>query len=218
MKEHFCKELRTLLNTLCAQAAQVEQLIRRAEEAAESGNKAAADAIIAGDSVIDTEEIRIEEEGLKILALYQPVATDLRTVIAYLKINTALERMADFGVHIAERAEALASATTGESIDFSRMSALARQMLRQAMEVLRNNDTVLAHKVLRQDDEVDRLHRGVLDLVRRELSLHPDSAAYYLACSGVSRDLERIADLASDICLHIIYLCTGNIVRHRTAH
>ena len=90
MKEHFCKELRTLLNTLCAQAAQVEQLIRRAEEAAESGNKAAADAIIAGDSVIDTEEIRIEEEGLKILALYQPVATDLRTVIAYLKINTAL--------------------------------------------------------------------------------------------------------------------------------
>ena len=199
MKEHFCKELRTLLNTLCAQAAQVEQLIRRAEEAAESGNKAAADAIIAGDSVIDTEEIRIEEEGLKILALYQPVATDLRTVIAYLKINTALERMADFGVHIAERAEALASATTGESIDFSRMSALARQMLRQ-------------------DDEVDRLHRGVLDLVRRELSLHPDSAAYYLACSGVSRDLERIADLASDICLHIIYLCTGNIVRHHSAH
>ena len=105
MKEHFIRELLRLQNLIAEQGGRVEQAITQALEAFNAGDAALAESVIAADSVIDAAEIRIEEECLKTLALYQPVASDLRTVAAILKINTALERMADFGSHIAERAQ-----------------------------------------------------------------------------------------------------------------
>lgn len=218
MKEHFINELRHLLNMIVAQGGLVESAIKRAIDAVTATDAELARHVISDDSTIDAEEIRIEEECLKILALYQPVATDLRTVVAILKINTALERMADFGAHIAERAIELAGMSEtlpDERIDFTAMEQNALSMLRDSMKVMRRSDTVLAYGVIERDDAVDQARRDIVQLVARSISLHPAQAPYYLACMGISRDLERIADIATDICEHIIYLETGKIIRHR---
>lgn len=218
MKEHFVNELRNLLNTIVAQGGQVETAIRRAIDAVTARDAALARQVITDDAIIDAEEIRIEEECLKILALYQPVASDLRTVVAILKINAALERIADFGAHIAERAVELAqlgSDTPAEGVDFSQMEQNALRMLRDSMKVMRHADTVLAYSVIEHDDAVDQAHRDNRLLIGRLLTRQPQHVDYCLACMGISRDLERIADIATDICEHIIYLETGKIIRHR---
>ena len=217
MKEHFIREVLHLQSMLCAQGNRVEQTITRALEAFYSGDTALAAAVIAADSEIDAAEIRIEEECLKTLALYQPVASDLRTVAAILKINTALERMADFGSHIAERVEEISrfrDYAELERPDFAAMSGLVLRMLRDALTVIRTADTVLACAVMERDDAVDTMRHDHKLLAARAIARFPQAADYYIACIGLSRDLERIADLTTDICEHIIYLHTGKIVRH----
>lgn len=217
MKEHFIRELLRLQSMIAEQGCRVEQAITRALEAFRTGDTALAESVIAADSEIDAAEIRIEEECLKTLALYQPVASDLRTVAAILKINTALERMADFGSHIAERAEEVSrfpDDAVPERPDFAAMSELVLSMLRDALTVLRTSDTVLAYRVMERDDAVDSMRHNNKQLAIRAITRFPAAAEYYIACMGLSRDLERIADFASDICEHIIYLHTGKIIRH----
>ncbi len=219
MKEHFINEIRNLLNLAYAQGGQVENLIRRAIEAATKLDAALAERVIADDQTIDAGEIRLEEECLKVLALYQPVATDLRTVVAILKINTSLERMADFGVHIAEHAVSLArelgKGEPPERISFAAMERGTLGMLRDALEVMRHSDPVLAYGVIEKDDEVDKEHRDIQLLARSAIRRFPEQSDYYVECLGISRNLERIADIAADICEHIVYLETGKIIRHR---
>lgn len=218
MKEHFINEIRHLLNMIGAQGAQVEELVRHALDAVMQTDLDLAGKVIARDPVIDNEEIHIEEECLKVLALYQPVATDLRTIVAILKINTALERMADFGVHIAERVSEIAPCIHTPSLpllDFSPMGKAALDMLRDSLEAMKHSDPVLAYSVIKKDDVVDHAHEDNLLLARKSVSLFPDQAGYYLGCIGISLALERIADMASHICEHVIYLETGKIIRHR---
>lgn len=223
MKEHFIKELMNLLKMIVAQGGQVESAISRAITAFDKCDEALAQLVIADDAMIDSEEIRIEEECLKLLALYQPVATDLRTVVAILKINATLERMADFGAHIAERALERCRLQAGETeagepaqvIDFSDMELNTLRMLRDSMKVLQHSDPVLAYSVIERDDAVDQANREIRQLVRSGIKDSPSRTEYYLTCLGISRDLERIADMATDICEHIIYLETGKIIRHR---
>lgn len=218
MKEHFIKELRQLLNLTCAQGGQVEKLLHQAIEAICHVDTELATNVISQDPVIDHEEIHIEEECLKVLALYQPVATDLRTIVAILKINTALERMADFGVHIAERVPEIApyiNSPTLEKIDFTAMEHATLSMLRGSLESMRHSDPVLAYSIIEQDDAVDQAHRDNVMRAHEGVSRFPDQSGYYLACIGISLALERIADMASHICEHVIYLETGKIIRHR---
>lgn len=220
MKEHFNNEIRRLQHRLGTQGHQVELSIQRALDAFSTTNTELAQSVIADDSAIDAEEICIEEECLKILALYQPVASDLRLVAAALKINTALERMADFGVHIAERVEDLAglgSDPAPELIRFGDMQKLVLSMLREALDAVRHSDTVLAYSIIDKDDAVDTLHRNTVQLCRELLQRHAEAAGYYVDCISISRDLERIADLTTDICEHVVYLETGKIIRHRGA-
>ena len=217
MKEHFIRELLRLQNLIAEQGGRVEQAITQALEAFNTGDAALAERVIAADSVIDAAEIRIEEECLKTLALYQPVASDLRTVAAILKINTALERMADFGSHIAERAQEISrfrDDAAPERLDFSTMSELVLSMLRDALTVLRTSDTVLAYRVIDRDDAVDNIRHNNKMFAVQAITRFPSAAEYYIACIGLSRDLERIADFAADICEHIIYLHSGKIIRH----
>lgn len=217
MNEHFIRELLRLQNMIAGQGDRVEQTISTALTAFLSSDTALAAQVIAADAEIDAEEIRIEEECLKTLALYQPVASDLRTVAAVLKINTALERMADFGSHIAERAEEISrfpDEAVPERPDFAAMSELVLSMLRDALTVLRTSDTVLAYRVIERDAAVDNMRRSNKQLALRAISRCPSATDYYIACIGLSRDLERIADLSTDICEHIIYLHSGKIVRH----
>lgn len=218
MKEHFIQEIRNLLHMICAQGGQVEKIIERAIDAASRADTQLADQVIAGDSTIDREELRIEEECLKVLALYQPVASDLRTVIAILKINTSLERMADFGVHIAERVAAIRQyldSDKAEPMDFHTMEQGALAMLRDSMNVMKHSDTILAYNVIERDELIDKAHRDNTLLARDAIRRFPEQSGYYIDSIAISHDLERIADIATDICEHIIYLETGRIIRHR---
>lgn len=218
MKEHFINELKRLNSLISAQGRQVEQLIRQAIDSYADGNTELAQKTIADDAGIDAEEIRIEEECLKILALHQPVASDLRMVAAAFKINASLERMADFGAHIAERAERMHRSMAGSDtakVDFSRMQQMVLSMLHETLEVIRLKDTVSAYGIIRNDDAVDKLHHQVLEECLRALRCRPEQAEYYVDCIGIARDLERIADIATDICEHVIYLETGKIIRHQ---
>lgn len=217
MKAHFINAIRNLLDMILAQGGQVEQVIQNAIVAVSNLDGELAAKVIASDAALDAEEIRIEEECLKTLALYQPVASDLRMVVAMLKINTALERMADFGVHIAERVQGIcchAREDGLERIDFSRMQHAALKMIRDSMEVMQCSDPVLACSVIEKDEAINQAHRDNIRLACDAIRRFPEHSGYYIDCIAVSRNLERIADLATDICEHIIYLQTGRIVRH----
>ena len=217
MKEHFTNELHRLLLQIQTQGTLVHHSIQQALTAFQTADEQLARQIIAHDSVIDCEEIRLEEECLKILALYQPVATDLRVVISCIKMNISLERMADFACHIAERAIHRAAASTPQpsaSCDFTTMSQLVLSMLQDTLGLIVSADIALAHTVIAKDDAVDSLRNQHKTAARKALEGTPSDAGYFIDCLGLARDLERIADLCIDICQQILYLRTGHIVRH----
>lgn len=219
MKNHFIYEICNLRRLICKQGALVQQSIQLAIQAFRRGDTELARNVIDHDASIDHEEIRIEEECLKILALYQPVAGDLRTIISCIKINTALERMADFACHTAERAIHLASlpAIPGQELfDFNPMEQVTLDMLQDTLRVIEQNDLVLAHQVIERDDAVDTMRSEHRSHARAAITTCPAAAEYYIDCIGLARDLERIADLATDICQQIIYLQTGCITRHQS--
>ena len=219
MKQHFINELDSLRNQICAQGELAERAIHNAIHAFSTGDTELARRVMAHDEIIDREEIRIEEECLKALALYQPVAGDLRTVISCIKINTALERIADFGSHIAERATLVASLPElleQECFDFEPMEVLTMGMLHDTLLAIQHDDILLAHQVIDRDDAVDTMRREHRTHAREAILRCPAAAEYYIACIGLARDLERIADLATDICRQLIYLRTGCITRHKS--
>lgn len=216
MKEHFRQAFINLQLMIGDMAALAEHAVNLAINAVENHKLDDAQNVIDGDAAIDECEIRIEEECLKILALYQPVAGDLRQVITVLKVNNELERVADLGVNISERVPDMARFADDslEKFDFSEMVEKACGMLKKALDSMAYHDVVTAAKVIRQDDEVDLLHKNNYDKVREMIVKHPNEASYYLDCLTVSRCLERIADIATNICEDIIYLERGQIVRH----
>jgi len=212
------KELGNLRGLLCLQGANVQKAIEQAIQSFSTGDTALAQQVVSQDTVIDTEEIRIEEECLKTLALYQPVAGDLRTVISYIKINTSLERMADFACHMAERAiniARLSPLSEQELFDFTPMSSLVQDMLLNTLHIVDTGDFIMAHKVIEQDEAVDAMRNNHRSHAKASIISYPHAAEYYIDCIGLARDLERIADLATDICQQIIYLRTGLITRHK---
>ncbi len=196
----------------------MQHAIHESIRAFRTGDTELARRVIAHDNIIDCEEIRIEEECLKTLALYQPVAGDLRTVISYIKINTALERMADFAGHMAERTIDIATLqlpNNTELFDFEPMASQVQDMLLDTLHVIESGEILTAHKIIERDDSVDAMRGEHRTHARAAIAAYPDAAAYYIDCIGLARDLERIADLATDICLQIIYLRTGRINRHK---
>lgn len=217
MKNHFENELNQLRQLLCKQGLVVESAIRQAIQAFQSGDTEIAACVIENDSIIDLEENRIEVECLKVLALYQPVARDLRTVVSFIKINSSLERMADFACHMAERAMHVASLSlesNPEVFDFLPMENQVLEMLQKTLLVIESADESLAGNVLQLDDSVDAMRREHRMHARSAIASCPAFAEYFIDCIGLARDLERIADLSIDICQQIIYLQTGRIVRH----
>lgn len=221
MKEHFTNELHRLILQIQAQGTLVRYSIQQALTAFQTADEQLARQIIAHDSVIDCEEIRLEEESLKLLALYQPVAVDLRVVISCIKINGSLERMADFACHIAERAIHRAcvypTPPPTASCDFTTMGQLVLSMLQDTLELIVSADIALAHTVIANDDTVDSLRNQHKAAARKALEEAQPNATYFIDCLGLARDLERIADLCIDICQQILYLRTGHIVRHHSS-
>lgn len=216
MQIHFEHALGALQTRLSVMAASAEGAVDSAVAAVASFDLASARKIIDDDAAIDREEILIEEECLKLLALYQPVASDLRLVITVLKINGEVERAGDLAVNIADRVPDLSRcATVTEPLDFSRMAAIACRMFSQALDSFAYHDVKSAESVLRMDDEVDGIHHGHYGQVMQLLHRYPEYGQYYLDCLTISRALERLGDLATNIAEDVIYLETGRIVRHK---
>ena len=216
MKEHFTREMDHLKDMVNQLANEAEYALEKVVQAVASLDCDAARMVIDGDYAIDCREIKIEEECLKILALYQPVASDLRTVITLLKVNNEIERVGDFAVNIARRV--LHMAPLGEDInerfDFSEMADRARKMLRSALQSMNDSDTLLAFETIRRDSEVDDMNRANIRKAEELIARNPNMGSYYIDCVGISRVLERTADIATNICEDVIYLETGKIVRH----
>lgn len=216
MAKHLQRDLDDLQRDLLSLAGLVEEAIHKAVTALQKRDIALARQVIAGDSEIDREENHIDEECLKILALHQPVAGDLRRIAAGLMINTDLERMADLAEEIAERAIHLASPPLMAVPDkLQHMTDLTTMMVRQALDSYVNQNTSQASAVMRMDDEVDRYNVELIAEVVQAMQKGPEWIDPGLSMFSVVRHLERIADHATNIAEDVIYLVEGEIVRHR---
>jgi phosphate transport system protein len=218
MTKHLERDLDNLQRDILVLAASVEEAIHKAIRALQEPALAAdlAKEVIDGDTLIDAEENRVEEECLKILALHQPVAVDLRRIAAAMKINTDLERMADLAEDIAERAVQLARLPAIPVPDtLQRMTDLTTTMVHQSLDAFVNLDARQARLVCRLDDEVDRYNTEIIDELIRVMQSSSELVEPGLSMFSAIRHLERIADHATNIAEDVVYLVEGEIIRHR---
>ena len=193
----------------------VEEAIAKAISALINRDRALANSVIEADAEIDRMEVDVEEEVLKILALYQPVAADLRFVVAVLKINNDLERMGDLAKNIAKRVVFLADCERFDlPVDFRGMATRVKSMVKESLDALVNSDTTIAQKVREADDEVDLLRRTIEKQIEQQIAAHAERTDCLMRLSSVARHLERIADMATNIAEDVIYMVEGEIVRH----
>lgn len=215
MSIHLHRDLDNLQRRILSLASAVEQTVDRAILSLFDRDLDMAQTLIASDTPIDLEENEIEEDCLKILALHQPVAGDLRRVAAVLKINNDLERMADLAVNIAERVQALSQL---QEIPIpptlQQMTDLTNTMVRDSLDAFVNGNVDLAKRVCRMDDEVDRYNREIIDQVSRYMKQTPNHVDSGLHLFSAARHLERIADHATNIAEDVVYLVEGKIIRH----
>lgn len=216
MKRHLQKELSHLKKLILSLGAMAEERVCMAIKAFETRDGDLARRVIESDREIDEAEVEVEEECLKIIALHQPVAVDLRFVNIVNKINNDLERVGDEAVNIAERAENISKRLpVSFTFDFAAMAEKAEAMLKDSLDALVNQDVDLAYQVCLDDDEVDRMNHMIYDEVKIAIKQQPDRVAYLLNLLLIARHLERIADHATNIAEEVIYMIEGKIFRHR---
>jgi phosphate transport system protein len=215
MSIHLQHEIDQLKKALLALCALVEDQVQRAVGAVLERDDDKAREVENRDAEIDRREVEIEEECLRVLALHQPVATDLRLIVSALKITNDLERIGDLAVNIARKASGLIGEPVAElNFDLADMGARTQTMLRESIDALVNMDVDLARKVCVEDDEVDRLKHEARTEFEEEIRKHPDRVKSYLKLMAVVRNLERIADQATNIAEDVVYLVQGRIIRH----
>lgn len=216
LNSHFLRELHKLKQLLLSMGALVEDRLKLVLQALKTLNGDSAADIAQSDDYVDEMEVAVEEECLKILALYQPVAADLRFLVTATRINNDMERIGDEVSNIGHRIIHMATHERPSfNFDYGEMGAKTLKMLNFAMEALINMDVKLASKVLKLDDEVDALQKQAYDAIKMGLAQNPQHTGYLLNMFLVSRHLERIGDLATNICEDVIYMGRGEIVRHK---
>jgi phosphate transport system protein len=215
MTRHFQKELTYLKKRILSLGAMVEERVRMAVKAMETRDTELAVRIVGIDYEIDEAEMDIEEECLKILALHQPVAVDLRFLTAVIKINNDLERIGDEAVNIAERVQIISKREKLDiPFDFSEMAVKTEVMLKTSLDAVVNLDLDLAVKVIVSDDEVDAFEKQAYDVIKKAIETRPDRVGHLINLLLISRHLERIADHAQNIAEEVVYMIEGEIVRH----
>ncbi|MFP4145977.1 MAG: phosphate signaling complex protein PhoU [Phycisphaeraceae bacterium] len=220
MPHHLQRQIEQLKKALLSIGALTEEALHGAITAVQNRDPDQAQAVIDGDARIDQAEIDFEEECLHTLALHQPVAFDLRFVVAVLKINNDLERIADLAVNIAEQATFLSSESRVEEVPFDLpgMSRKVELMLRKSLDAVVNVDAEQAEEIRRLDDEIDAIHRGMYEKVTELIRQHPDEVEQMIHMLSLSRQLERIADHAVNIAEDVLYMAKGQIFRHAGLH
>ena len=215
MTKHLIHDLDVLKKEVLAMGAMVEEATNKAIASIIQRDPDLAREVMQGDDDIDRKELEVEDACLKMLALHQPVAGDLRFIVAVMKVNNDLERMGDLAQNIAERALYIASHEPIDvHLDFTRMVERVRAMVGQSLDALVNLDPVLARKVCAQDDEVDAFNKHMFVVLQDLMYRDRETIERAVHTLSVSRHLERIADLATNIAEDIVFMVEGEQIRH----
>lgn len=215
MKEHFSELLENLRRQLIGMGAEVENQIRLAIDALVEADAMKARRVIDHDRTIDALEVKNEEDAIHLLATQQPVASDLRLLVAGLKINADLERIGDHAVNIAEAAERMSHVRPFKPwIDIPYMAEIARGMLRDSLDAFVRRDSGLALEVCRRDDLLDEKNKS---LIRELLTYMAENPALISSCieiMSLSKNLERVGDLSTNIAEETIFIAEGENIKH----
>lgn len=217
MSAHLQRAIDKLMEQLIALSAKVEESVKRSVQSLEEKDIQLARQVIEDDKEIDRREIDIEEECLKIFALHQPVAIDLRYLVAVLKINNDLERMGDLAQNISKHVIRILSnpiPVKFSDFDLPGLYNNVEAMMKKSLDAIVNLDAETAREILKADDEVDRKHKQIAREVIDKVKTNPDKADIIIYFLHIARHLERIADHATNIAEDVIYLIDGEIVRH----
>jgi phosphate transport system protein len=216
MSKHLQRDIDSLNRELLNVSSMVEEMIDKATQALANRRYDLADEVVNSDEYVDRHEVRVEEECLKMLALHQPVAVDLRRIATVMKVNADLERIADLAVSIAQRAQAMHEYPAFTIPDrLPSMVVLATQMVRGSMNAFVNMDNNEARRIIAMDRAVDQLNRDIIAELQATMQKRPEAVPPALHCFSAVRHIERIADHATNIAEDVIYLAEGDIVRHR---
>ena len=215
LSKHLLRDLERLKKEILNVGSMVEDATNKAITSLVSRRLELAREVIEGDGEIDRKELEVEEECLKILALHQPVAADLRFIVAAMKVNNDLERMGDLAVNIAERATYLSShEPIPIPFDFMDMVKKVQIMVRESLDSLVNRDGVLARSVCKKDNEIDRANRHMFAVLQKEMGENPRIIERAIHILSASRYLERIADHATNIAEDVVFMVEGEMIRH----
>ena len=212
---HFQEELEALQSRLLEMGGLAEERVRACIEALESRDLSMVAQVMAGDEPINQLHIEVDNRCFRLLALYQPMATDLRAIVSAVKINTDLERVGDLAVNIAEAAQRYTThPPVKKLIDIPTMGTIAQTMLRDALDAYVRRDITLAHAVLNADDQLDALKTQVFRDLLTYMLKDPATVEPALDLILVSRHLERIGDHATNIAEDVIFMVSAQDVRH----
>ena len=218
MKEHFGEQLEELRRRLVLQGAEVERQIALALQALTETSAEKARSVVADDERIDRAEVEIEEEAVHLLALQQPVAVDLRFLVGVLKINSDLERIGDHAVNIAEGALRISEQKPIKPfVDLPHMAEVAMSMLKDALDSFVNRDPELAKSVIRRDDVLDEKNESLIRELLTYMAETPSLISYCLELISISKNLERVGDLATNIAEDTIFIAQAKLVKHHAA-
>jgi len=216
MTRHIDRQIGNLKEKIRRVGTVVEEAISKSISAVINRDVQLAQRVLANDEAIDRMEVEVEEECLKILALYQPVAADLRFVVAVLKINNDLERMGDLAKNIAKRVAQLEGAGPVDlPPEIRTMAMQAEEMVRECLAAVIDADPVLARRIREQDDVVDQARQKVRKRILAGIKEHPENVEVLLRINSITKHIERIADMATNVAEDVIYMVEGDIVRHR---
>jgi phosphate transport system protein len=215
MAKHFERDLERLQQRVLAYGAAVEAAIAKAIQALRESDRTRAEEVIRGDAEINRGENEISDECLKLIALHQPVASDLRRIATTLMITTDLERMGDQAKNISGEVLRLGVRPPWRPSELGPMTDLAQAMVRESLEALRDRNAGSAREVIRADDEVDRRNDEIIEELVTAMKTSPDAVEAGLSLYAITRHIERIADHTTNIAEDVVYLVEGDIVKHR---
>jgi phosphate transport system protein len=215
MERHFDEELNQLKTRLLLMGGRAEAIVHKAIDALKTRDSTLAEEVFADDKAIDQLEIEIDERAIRLLALRQPVGSDLRFVTSALMIVNDLERVGDHAVNIAQSTVRLnREPELKPLVDIPRMAVLATRMLTEALDAFVENDAAAARQVLTEDDEVDELKARLYQELIALMTENPQAIARGLELILVSRNLERVADLATNIAEEVVFIAEAAVVKH----
>lgn len=216
--KHLDKDLLRLENRIAELGELIIESTNRCIRCIETFDQTLTAEIVDNESIINEMEVDIEEDCLKILALHQPVAFDLRFIIVVLKVNNDLERMGDQALNIAERINFLSDLDRLVlDLDFNTMGAICRNMVEKSLEALKQRDVERAQEVVDMDDEVDALHSRNYRVLQKAMEVDPKIVTTAISYLTISNNIERLADLATNIAEEIIFMEGGQVVRHQAS-